>query len=92
MQFGFTGVAMMNNAGELWGYGASDDYGRFPQSPTRIDTGVVQYGSGQGFYLWQKWDGTFRGRGYNPVGSIGLPTGQINTNRQVSWDLGMVKR
>lgn len=92
MQFGFTGVAMMNNAGELWGYGASDDYGRFPQAPTRIDTGVVQYGSGQGFYLWQKSDGTFWGRGYNPQGSIGLPTGQINTNRQVSWDLGMVKR
>lgn len=92
MQFGFTGVAMMNNVGELWGYGASDDYGRFPQAPTRIDTNVVQYGSGQGFYLWQKSDGTFWGRGYNPQGSIGLPTGQINTTRQVSWNLGMVAK
>ena len=91
MQFGFTGVAMMNNAGELWGYGASDDYGRFPQIPTRIDTNVVQYGSGQGFYLWQKADGTFWGRGYDPAGSIGMPTGQINTSRLVSWNLGMVK-
>lgn len=90
MQFGFTGVALMNNLGELWGYGASDDYGRFPQGPTRIDTNVVQYASGQGFYIWQKTDGTFCGRGYNPQGSIGLPTGQFSTNRLVSWDLGMV--
>lgn len=92
MQFGFTGVAMINNAGELWGYGASDDYGRFPQNPTRIDTNVVQYASGQGFYLWQKSDGTFWGRGYNPQGSIGLPIGQINANRQVSWNLGIVAK
>ncbi|MCA4134034.1 hypothetical protein [Arthrobacter sp. M4] len=92
MQFGFTGVATMNSSGELWGYGASDDYGRFPQTPTRIDTNVVQYASGQGFYLWQKSDGTFWGRGYNPQGSIGLPTGQINTTRQVSWNMGVVAK
>lgn len=92
MQFGFTGVAMLNNAGELWGYGASDDYGKFAQAPSRIDSNVVQYGSGQGFYLWQRSDGTFWGRGYNPQGSIGLPTGHFSTNRQVSWNLGMVAK
>ncbi|MDP9905701.1 hypothetical protein [Arthrobacter bambusae] len=92
MQFGFTGVALLNGDGELWGYGASDDYGQFPQNPTRIDTGVVQYGSGQGFYLWQKSDGSFWGRGYNPQGAIGLPSGTQIANRKVSWDLGMVTK
>ncbi|MFC6356466.1 hypothetical protein [Luethyella okanaganae] len=92
LQFGFTGVALLDNTNRLWGYGASDDYGKFPQTPTVIDTNVVQYGSGQGYYLWQKSDNTFWGRGYNPQGSIGLPSDNTSTNRQVSWDLGMVAR
>ncbi|MGC4151978.1 MAG: hypothetical protein QM628_02715 [Propionicimonas sp.] len=82
MQFGFTGVAMGKSDGSLWGYGADDDYGLFPMTPTQIDTSVVQYGAGQGFYLWQKEDGTFWGQGYNPQGAIGLPAG--NQRRQIT--------
>lgn len=86
MQFGFTGVALLDDQSRLWGYGASDDYGRFPQLPSQIDTGVVQYASGQGYYLWQRSNGTFWGRGYNPQGAIGLPTGTQSGNRQVLFN------
>lgn len=93
MQFGFTGVAMLDSAGTLWGYGASDDYGRFPQTPTAVDTGVVQYAAGQGYYIWQKSDATFWGRGYNPAGALGTPLGTQTTNRKISSiDLGVVAR
>ncbi|KIP51441.1 hypothetical protein [Leucobacter komagatae] len=90
MQFGFTGVAMLNGNNELWGYGASDDYGKFPQRPALIDTDVRQYGSGQGYYIWQRGDRTFWGRGYNPQGALGMPTGTTSTNRQISWDLEVI--
>lgn len=85
MQFGFTGVALLDSGETLWGYGGSDDYGRFPQTPTAIDSDVLQYSAGQGFYVWQRSDGTFWGRGYNPEGSIGLPIGQIDANRLVTF-------
>lgn len=91
MQFGYTGVALMKNDGQLWGYGASDDYGQFPELPALIDLNVVQYASGQGYYLWQRQDGTFWGRGYNPQGALGLPIGSQSINRQISWDLSMLK-
>ncbi|WP_028707466.1 hypothetical protein [Propionicicella superfundia] len=84
MQFSFTGVALGKNDGSLWGYGASDDYGQFPELPTQIDTNVVQYAAGQGYYIWQKSDGTFWGRGYNPQGAIGLPIGSQYSNRQIT--------
>lgn len=91
MQFGFTGVALMKDDGSLWGYGASDDYGWFPVLPAQIDTDVAQYAAGQGYYLWQKTDGTFWGRGYNPQGAIGLPIGTQTGNRQItSPDLSVV--
>jgi len=92
MQFGYTGVAMLDAQNRLWGYGASDDYGQFPQVPIIVDTNVVQYGAGQGYYLWQKADKTFWGRGYNPAGSIGAPNGTQTVNRQISIDLGVVTR
>ena len=90
MQFGFTGVAMLNGKNELWGYGASDDYGKFPTMPALIDSDVRQYGAGQGYYIWQRGDRTFWGRGYNPQGAIGMPTGTVSTNRQVSWNLEVI--
>ncbi|MDQ1129964.1 hypothetical protein [Microbacterium sp. SORGH_AS_0888] len=83
MQFSFTGAALLDSDDRLWSYGASDDYGQSPQLPALLDTNVVQYSSGQGFTLWQKDDGTFWGRGYNPQGAIGLPTGTQSANRQV---------
>ena len=93
MQFGFTGVVFETDANGLWGYGASDDYGQLPMSPGQVDTGVVQYAVGQGYYLWQKSDGTFWGRGYNPAGAIGTPdSGAVTTNRQVSYDMSAVTR
>lgn len=91
LQFGFTGVALLDDAGRLWGYGASDDYGSFPVQPALIDTGVVQYASGQGYYLWQRTDGTFWGRGYNPQGAIGLPTGSQGGNRQIRFGSGSLE-
>lgn len=93
MQFGFTGVAMLDAQSRLWGYGAGDDYGWFPQTPAVVDTDVVQYASGQGYYVWQKTDGTFWGRGYNPAGVLGTPSGTQTQNRQISSiDLGVVAR
>ncbi|RKS90177.1 alpha-tubulin suppressor-like RCC1 family protein [Microbacterium sp. AG790] len=87
MQFGFTGVIMAKSDGSLWGYGASDDYGQLAQTPAKVDDNVRQFASGQGYYIWQRADGSFRGRGYNPQGAIGTPIGTITTNRPVSWDL-----
>lgn len=90
MQFSFTGVALMKGNGELWGYGAADDYGQFPTAPALIDSAVVQFAAGQGYYLWQRQNGTYWGRGYNPQGALGLPVGTQQTNRQISWDLSML--
>lgn len=90
MSFGFTGAVFLKDNGELWCYGASDDYARCPTAPARIDTGVSQFGVGQGFILWQAADGEFRGRGYNPRGALGLPVGTVTTNRTVSHDLSGV--
>ncbi len=90
MQFGLTGVVMAKNDGSLWGYGASDDYGQLPQAPTKVDDDVRQFAAGQGYYIWQRGDGTFWGRGYNPQGAIGLPSVGTTTNRKVSWDLSMI--
>ncbi|QZN85604.1 hypothetical protein [Cellulomonas sp. C5510] len=91
MAFGFTGAAFLKSNGELWCYGAGDDYARCPTTPTRLATGVTQFGVGQGFTIWQTADGVFSGRGYNPRGAIGLPTGvAIGQNRVVSHDLSML--
>lgn len=90
MQFGFTGVAMIDTTSRLLGYGASDDYGQFPQSPAVIDTGIVHYAVGQGFYIWERTDGTWWGRGYNPAGAIGAPIGPQSSNRQISYDMSAV--
>lgn len=93
MQFGFTGVALLDSDSTLWGYGASDDYGQFPQTPAVVDTGVVQYAAGQGYYIWQKNDATFWARGYNPAGALGTPIGTQTVNRKISSiDLGVVAR
>lgn len=93
MQFGFTGVIFETDADGLWGYGASDDYGRLPMSPAQVDADGVQYAAGQGYYLWQRSDGTFWARGYNPAGAIGAPdSGAVTTNRQVSYDMSAVTR
>lgn len=91
LQFGFTGAALLDGTGRLWGYGASDDYGNFPVQPALIDSGVVQYAAGQGYYLWQRADGTFWGRGYNPQGAIGLPTGSQGGNRQIRFGSGSLE-
>lgn len=91
MAFGFTGAAFLKANGELWCYGAGDDYAQCPTTPTRLATGVTQFGVGQGFTIWQTSDGRFSGRGYNPRGALGLPAGTIVTsNRAVSHDLSGV--
>ncbi|MBD3778142.1 MAG: hypothetical protein IE923_02595 [Micrococcales bacterium] len=91
MAFGFTGAAFLKSNGELWCYGAGDDYARCPTTPTRLATGVTQFGVGQGFMIWQTADGVFSGRGYNSRGAIGLPTSvAISQNRVVSHDLSVL--
>lgn len=90
MQFSFTGALLSDTANNLHGYGAADDYGMNPQIAGPIASGVVQYTSGQGFYMWQLSNGQFWGRGYNPTGAIGLPIGTQTTPRLISWNLGMV--
>jgi Flp pilus assembly protein TadG/alpha-tubulin suppressor-like RCC1 family protein len=86
-QFGYTGVIMQDSDSYLWGYGASDDYGNLPQSPTQVDTQkAVQYAAGQGYYLWERTDGTWWGRGYNPQGSLGVPTGTRTVNTQILFN------
>lgn len=92
MQFGFTGAAFLTRSADLWGYGASDDYGAFPQQPKLIDSRVLQYASGQGYYIWQTADLVFHGRGYNPQGAIGLPATSTASNRIVSFDLGILTK
>ncbi|WP_125098590.1 hypothetical protein [Leucobacter chromiireducens] len=72
---GFTGAALLDSAGNLYGYGASDDYGGFPQTSALIDTEVSQVLAGQGFYIWAKSNGEYWGQGYNPAGATGRPTG-----------------
>lgn len=93
MQFGFTGVLFGRSDSSLWGYGAADDvlYGGLATTPAKVASSVVQYSSGQGFYLWQVGT-TFYGRGYNPRGAIGLPTGTQIPVREVSFDLSAVTR
>lgn len=86
MQFSFTGAVLLDDQNRLWGYGASDDYGQNPQLPVILDSGIVQYAAGQGYYLWQRQDGTFWGRGYNVQGAIGTPSGLISSNRQILFD------
>ncbi|MDQ1205230.1 hypothetical protein [Microbacterium sp. SORGH_AS_0862] len=83
MQFGYTGVVLLDGQSRLWGYGAADDYGNNPLLPAILDTNIAQYAAGQGYYLWQRQDGTFWGRGYNPQGAIGLPVGTQGANRQI---------
>lgn len=90
MQFGYTGVVMIDTQNRLWGYGASDDYGQLPILPVLVDQNVKQYAVGQGYYLWQKQDNTFWGRGYNPAGAIGTPIGTQAVNRQINLNLGVV--
>lgn len=90
MQFGFTGALFQDGASDLYGYGASDDYGQLPTTPVLVDEDVAQYSSGQGFYLWQTDDGSFWGRGYNPTGAIGMPPGVQTSNRTISWDLSVI--
>lgn len=90
MQFGFTGAIFLDGQSRLHGYGASDDYGQLPTNPIVVDTGVAQYTAGQGFYIWQRADGSFWARGYNPTAAIGQPIGTQTANRQVSWDLSAI--
>jgi len=92
MQFGYTGATFITPDGTLWGYGASDDYGQLPVLPVVVDTNVSQFAVGQGYYLWQRQNGTYWGRGYNPQGAIGLPVGTQTVNRQISWDLSFASR
>lgn len=89
MQFSYTGALFLTGAGDLYGYGASDDYGNNPQLPVRLAQGVAQYASGQGYYLWQVGTGasaTFFGRGYNPQGAIGLPTSNVGNQATAATD------
>ncbi|MGO4431730.1 hypothetical protein AB4Y88_00070 [Paenarthrobacter sp. RAF9] len=92
MQFGYTGVVMINSSNQLLGYGASDDYGQLPQNPTVVDSNIVQFAAGQGFYIWQRSNGTWWGRGYNPAGAIGTPLGTQTANRQINYDMSAVAK
>ncbi|MBL3700207.1 hypothetical protein D3228_11220 [Leucobacter luti] len=72
---GFTGALLLDGDGNLFGYGASDDYGGNPQTPVLLGTQVVQMIAGQGYYIWRTANGEFWGKGYNPQGAIGGPRG-----------------
>ncbi|MEB4616642.1 RCC1 domain-containing protein [Leucobacter sp. M11] len=85
---GFTGTMFLDASGTLHGYGASDDYGNNPQTPTRIADRVTTYTAGQGFYLWRTDDGQFWGKGYNPAGAIGTPRNQAL--RPISLDMSVL--
>ncbi len=87
MRFSFTGALFLDGQAVLHGYGAPDDDGLLPNAAGVIDQTVTQMSAGQDFYLWQRADGTFWGRGYNPDGAIGQPAGTQTANRQISWDL-----
>ncbi|HEY0187621.1 MAG TPA: hypothetical protein VGC67_09055 [Cellulomonas sp.] len=90
MAFSFTGAVFLKDNGELWCYGAADDYGQCPTTPTLLDSDVVQFGVGQGFTIWQTSDSSFWGRGYNPRGALGLPVGTLTGKRLVSHDLSVL--
>lgn len=97
MQFGLTGVAMMDSRGWLWGYGAPLDDGQLPQRAQALSDGVVQYSAGAGYFIWQDTSGRFWAKGYNPAGAIGSPVGVGiggggSGSRLVTVDLGVVAR
>lgn len=99
MQFGQTGVAMLDSEGRLWGYGAPLDNGYLPLEVQVISSGVVQFAAGASFFIWQDTAGLFWGRGFNVAGAIGSPVGSgigVGTGssggRRVTTDLTAVAR
>ncbi|GMA29088.1 hypothetical protein [Arenivirga flava] len=91
MRFSFTGALFLDGQGGLHGYGAPDDQAALPLVAGPIDTAVSLVTAGQDFFLWQRVDGTFWGRGYNPDRALGDPRGTQAANRQVSWDLSPLR-
>lgn len=85
---GFTGALLLDRAGNLYGYGASDDYGKNPRTPTLMGTNVTHMAAGQGYYIWRTSNGEYWGQGYNPQGVTGTPRG--NGLRQITLDLGIL--
>ena len=99
MQFGQTGVAMLDSEGRLWGYGAPLDNGYLPLEVQVISSGVVQFAAGASFFIWQDTAGLFWGRGFNVAGAIGSPVGSgigggtgSSGGRRVTTDLASVAR
>lgn len=97
MQFGQTGVAMLDSEGRLWGYGAPLDNGYLPLEAQVISSDVVQFAAGAGFFIWQDSAGVFWGRGFNVAGAIGSPVGAgigagSSEGRRVTTNLSTVAR
>lgn len=86
----FTGAALLDGNGALWGYGKSDSisYERFNQIPTIIKAPtpngrVTKYGVGQGLVMAETTDGNLWGQGYNG-GSGNLLGGSSSTMKNLS--------
>ncbi|MDR1151648.1 MAG: hypothetical protein LBK72_04090, partial [Bifidobacteriaceae bacterium] len=79
----FTAFRGLSADGQLWGWSAKElaycggayttcDYTGLPKwPPVKVATGVRTCQAGQGYLIWQTFDGKFYGMGYNPVGSLG---------------------
>ncbi|MHA3724488.1 hypothetical protein ACXR2T_11485 [Leucobacter sp. HY1910] len=83
---GFTGTILLDANQNLYGYGASDDYGKFPQSPVLVSSDVVDFSAGQGFYIWRLSSGENWGQGYNAQGVLGKPVG---ASKRLITDIGL---
>jgi hypothetical protein len=79
----FTGIRGLTPTGELWGWSAKElaycggaytkcDYTGLPRwPPVKVASNVRDCQTGQGYLLWESFDGKFYGIGYNVVGALG---------------------
>jgi alpha-tubulin suppressor-like RCC1 family protein len=80
----FTAIRGLTANGELWGWSAKSlaycgdifpqgcDYTGIPRwPPVKLAEQVQWVQAGQGYLIWQTYDGSYHGQGYNPAGSLG---------------------
>jgi hypothetical protein len=79
----FTAIRGLTQSGELWGWSAKElpycsgayttcDYTGLPKwPPVKVADNVRACQAGQGYLIWQTFDGKYYGMGYNPVGALG---------------------
>ncbi|SJN12189.1 BNR repeat domain protein [Leucobacter sp. 7(1)] len=83
-----TGALLRDSSGNLFSYGAADDVGSNPRTPTLLDTEVIDLAAGQGHYIWRKANGEYWGKGFNAQGALGTPLG--SGLRKLTLDLGVL--